>query len=244
MQQETIELAADTLDRLRRVSTATLTTQLGKNHGLRSRAIGGVRPVDPRRCKFVGPAFTVRYVPMREDLVPGGARALTENPMQEAVDTIPSGSVFVIDMNGDTSCGALGDILIARLIARGVAGVVADGAMRDIEPVQQMTLPVFCRGFAAPPSFATLLVAEFQSVIGCGGVLVIPGDIVVADADGVVVIPRHLADTVARAGEAQEQMEAWIRGRIEAGGQVRDFYPPTEQGLADYRRARAGTAEG
>jgi regulator of RNase E activity RraA len=194
--------------------------------------------VDARRCRFVGPAFTVRYVPMREDLSMGGKRALATNPLQEAIDNAPPGSVFVIDMNGDASSGALGDILIARLIARGVAGVVADGGMRDIEPVQQMTLPVFCRGYAAPPSFATLLVADTQRPIGCGGVLVIPDDIVVADADGVVVIPRYLADTVARAGEEQEQMEAWIRRKIEAGGTVRDFYPPGEPALAEYRRGQ------
>ena len=235
MQQDEVTLAPDTLDRLRRVSTATLTTQLLKNHGLRSRAVLGVRPVDARRCKFVGPAFTVRYVPMREDLSIGGKRPLATNPLQEAIDNAPPGSVFVIDMNGDAGSGALGDILIARLIARGVAGVVADGGMRDIEPVQQMTLPVFCRGYAAPPSFASLLVADTQRPIGCGGVLVIPDDIVVADSDGVVVVPRYLADTVARAGEEQEQMEAWIRRKIEGGGMVRDFYPPGEQALAEYR---------
>jgi regulator of RNase E activity RraA len=238
MQQDDVTLEPDTLERLRRVSTATLTTQLLKNHGLRTRAIPDVKPVDARRCKFVGPAYTVRYVPMREDLSIGGKRALATNPLQEAIDNAPAGSVFVIDMNGDARSGALGDILIARLIACGVAGVVADGGMRDIEPVQQMTLPVFCRGYAAPPSFATLLVADTQRPIGCGGVLVIPDDIIVADADGVVVVPRYLADTVARAGEEQEQMEAWIRRKIEGGGMVRDFYPPGEQALAEYRRGQ------
>jgi regulator of RNase E activity RraA len=236
MQQDDVTLAPDTLDKLRRVSTATLTTQLLKNDGLRTRAVLGVKPVDARRCKFVGPACTVRYVPMREDLSMGGKRALATNPLQEAIDNAPAGSVFVIDMNGDASSGALGDILIARLIARGIAGVVADGGMRDIEPVQQMTLPVFCRGYAAPPSFASLLVADTQRPIGCGGVLVIPDDIVVADADGVVVIPRYLADTVARAGEEQEQMEAWIRRKIDGGAMVRDFYPPSEHAQAEYRR--------
>ncbi len=235
MQQDTVTLAPDTLDRLRRVSTATITTQLLKNHGLRTRAIPGVKPVDPRHCRFVGPAFTVRYVPMREDLSMGGKRP-APNPLQEAIDTAPADSVFVIDMNGDTTSGALGDILIARLVARGVAGVVADGGMRDIEPVQQMSLPVFCRSYAAPPSFASLLVADVQRPVGCGGVLVIPDDIVVADADGVVVIPRYLADTVARDGDEQEQMEAWIRRKIDAGAAVRDFYPPQEQALAEYRQ--------
>lgn len=242
MQQDDIALRPDTLDRLRRVSTATITTQLLKNHGLRTRAIPGVKPVDASRCKFVGPAFTVRYVPMREDLSMGGKRALGMNPLQEAIDNAPAGSVFVIDMNGDATSGALGDILIARLVARGVAGVVADGGMRDIEPVQQMTLPVFCRGFAAPPSFATLLVADVQQPVGCGGVLVIPDDIVVADADGVVVIPRYLADTVAQAGDEQERLEAWVRRKIEAGATVRDYYPPGEQAMAEYRAWAASQA--
>lgn len=235
MQQDDVTLAPDTLDRLRRVSTATITTQLLKNHGLRTRAIPGVKPVDPKRDRFVGPAFTVRYVPMREDLSMGGRRPAA-NPLQEAIDTAPAGCVFVFDMNNDATNGALGDILIARLVVRGIAGVVADGGMRDIDPVRQMTLPVFCRGHAAPPSFATLLAADVQRPVGCGGVLVIPGDIVVADADGVVVIPRYLADTVAQAGDEQEQMEAWIRRKIDAGASVRAFYPPGEQAVAEYRQ--------
>lgn len=240
MQQDSITLAPDTLDRLRRVSTATLTTQLFKNHGLRTRSIQGVQPVDPARGKFVGPAFTVRYVPMREDLSMGGKRP-ADNPLQPAIDAAPPGSVFVFDMNGDVGSGALGDILIARLVARGVAGVVADGGMRDIDPVRQMDLPVFCRGFAAPPSFASLLCADVQRPIGCGGVLVIPDDIVVADRDGVVVVPRYLADQVARAGEEQEQLEAWIRRKIDDGAMVQDFYPPTGQAMDEYRSWREST---
>ena len=235
MQQDQIDISQDTLDLLRRVSTATITTQLLKNHGMRTRAVAGVHPVNPATCKFVGPAFTARYVPMREDLSMGGKRALALNPMQEAIDTMPSGSALVIDMMGNAGCGALGDILIARLVARGTAGVVADGGMRDIEPVCQMSLPVFARGYAAPPSFTDLLAADTQVPVGCGGVLVIPGDIVVADADGVVVIPRYLADVVARDGFGQEQMEAWIRRKIDAGAAVRDYYPPKEQALSEYR---------
>jgi len=161
---------------------------------------------------------------------------LTENPAQTAIDAIPAGSVMVIDMNGDTDVGALGDILIARLVFRGAAGVVADGGMRDIDPVRQMSLPVFCRGYGAPPSFASLLAVEAQSVIGCGGVLVIPGDIVVADADGVVVIPRYLADQVARNGDDQERMEAWVRRKVDAGAPVGEAYPPNDHYLAEYKQ--------
>jgi regulator of RNase E activity RraA len=235
MQQDAVDLAPDTLDLLKRVSTATITTQLVKNHGMRTRSVTGVRPVDPARCRFVGPAYTVRYVPMREDLILGGKRPLKENPIQEACDTVPAGSVVVIDQNGDASCGSLGDILMARLIVRGVVGVVSDGGMRDIDPVRQMTMPVFCRGHGAPPSFASLLVAEAQGVIGCGGVLVIPGDIVVGDADGVVVIPRYLADQVARDGDEQERTEAWIRRKVESGARVSEVYPLNERYAAEYR---------
>lgn len=236
MQQDDVTLDPGTLDLLKRVSTATITTQLIKNHGLRTRSIPGVTPVDPARCRFVGPAYTVRYVPAREDLSLGGKRPLGENPVQAACDTVPPGSVVVIDQNGDTSCGSLGDILIARLIVRGVLGVVSDGAMRDIAPLRAMGMPVFCRGFGAPPSFATLLAAETQSVIGCGGVLVIPGDIVAGDADGVVVIPRYLADQVARDGDEQERTEAWIRRKVDAGAKVSEVYPMNEHYAAEYKR--------
>jgi regulator of RNase E activity RraA len=245
MIQDDVTVAPETLDLLRQVSTATITTQLIKNHGLRSRSIRGVKPIDPARAKFVGPAYTLRYVPAREDLSLGGKRPLRVNPAQTAIDAIPAGSVMVIDMNGDTDVGALGDILIARLVFRGAAGVVADGGMRDIDPVRQMTLPVFCRGFGAPPSFASLLVAETQGVIGCGGVLVIPGDIVVADADGVVVIPRYLADQVARDGDEQERMEAWVRRKVDAGAPVGEVYPPNHRYLSEYQAwVAAGRPEG
>jgi len=235
MKQDDISLAPETLALLRRVSTATITTQLVKNHGLLTRSIRGVQPLRPDCCRFVGPAYTVRYVPAREDLIPGGVRALQENPLQEACDTVPAGSVFVVDQNGNTGCGSLGDILMARLVVRGVAGVVSDGGMRDSDPVRQMQMPVFCRGIGAPPSFASLLVAETGSVIGCGGVLVIPGDIVVGDADGVVVIPRCLADRVARDGDEQERSEAWIRRKVDAGAAVSEVYPMNARYKAEYQ---------
>lgn len=245
MRQDEITLAPETLDLLTRVSTATITTQLVKTHGMRSWSIPGVTPVNPARCRFVGPAYTVRYVPAREDLIPGGKRPLQENPIQEACDIVPAGSVVVIDQNGDASCGSLGDILMARLVVRGVAGVVSDGGMRDIDPLRQMTMPVFCRGFGAPPSFASLLAADTGSVIGCGGVLVVPGDIVVGDADGVVVIPRHLADQVARDGDEQERTEAWIRRKVDAGARVSEVYPLNAQYAAEYKQwVAAGRPDG
>ena len=245
MEQDRIDLAPDTIDLLRQVSTATITTQLVKNHGMTSRSVRGVQPVVPVRSRFVGPAFTLRYVPMREDLIPGGKRAMTGNIVQDAIDDIPAGAVFVIDQCGDTGCGSLGDILMARLVVRGVVGVVSDGGMRDIDPLRQMEMPVFCRGFGAPPSFAALLPADVQCPIGCGGVLVIPGDIVVGDADGVVVIPRYLADTVARHGYEQETSEAWVRRRVDAGARVGEIYPMNERYTAEYQAwVAAGRPEG
>lgn len=236
MTDQLAPLAPETLDLLKGVSSATVTTQLLKNHGMRTRSIRGVQPISPDRCRFVGPAFTMRYVPVREDLIPTGSLANPDNPMRQAVETIPAGSVLVMDMQADPNCGALGEILVARLIYRGVAGAVADGAMRDVTPIGAMALPVFCNGYAPPPSFATLLIADIQRVIGCGGVMVWPGDIVVGDPDGVVVIPRHLAGTVAKAGAEQERVEAWIRRRVEAGAPIPGTYPPNEATLAEYRK--------
>lgn len=245
MQQDAIELAQDTIALLRKVSTATITTQLMKNHGMTRRSIPGVQPVVASHSRFVGPAVTLRYVPMREDLIPGGRRALTDNPILTTIDDMPDGSVFVIDQCGDTGCGSLGDILMARLVVRGVAGVVSDGAMRDIDPLRQMAIPVFCRGFAAPPSPAALLPADVQVPIGCGGVLVIPGDIVVGDADGVVVIPRVIADQVAHDGYEQETSEAWVRRRVDAGARVGDIYPMNERYATEYKAwLAAGRPEG
>jgi regulator of RNase E activity RraA len=231
-----IELAAETLDLLKGVSTATITGILLAKKGMRTRWIAGVRPVSPARCSFVGPAFTLRYVPIREDLDSKAGLHDPDNPMRHAIETIAAGSVFVLDMRGELGCGALGDILVSRLIARGVVGVVADGAMRDVGPLSEMALPVFCAGAAAPPSGNSLLAMDVQRPIGCGGVLVYPGDIVVGDSDGVVVIPRHLADEVAQAGHEKEQIEAWIKQRVQKGAVIPGNYPPNAAVEAAYRQ--------
>jgi regulator of RNase E activity RraA len=232
-------ISAETLDILRRVSTATLTFQLLKKHGMRSRTVQNIRPLTTARCRFVGPASTLRYVPAREDLEPQSSIGHPANPAKGLIETMPAGGVMVIDMQGSVAGGALGDVLIARLIARGIAGVVADGAMRDAGPLAAMAMPVFCRGVTAPPSFNGLLAIEKDVPIGCGGVLVYPGDIVVADEDGVIVIPRHLAEQTARDGLDQEQMEAWIKRRIEAGESIEGLYPPSAATVAAYRASVA-----
>ena len=235
-----IGLAAGTLATLREVSTATITSQLIKQAKMRTRSVLGARPLDAGRCKMVGPVVTVRYAPFREDMDPVASISHPANPMTHAIETSAPGSVLVIDMGGCLAGGALGDVLVARLVARGIAGVVADGAMRDIAAVIGLGMPVFCGGAVASPSAAALLAVETGGAIGCGGVLVYQGDIAVGDGDGVVIIPRHLADSVATAGLEQERAEAWIRSRIEAGEALAGLYPPSEAIMAEWRARRDG----
>jgi regulator of RNase E activity RraA len=233
-----VELADDTLEKLSRVSTNTITGVLMKIAGMRTRAVHGVRPVNPALCRFVGPAYTVRYVPIREDLTADASLASPTSHLAGTLDAVPAGSVLMIDMMRDDTSGALGDVLVARLIALEVAGVVADGGMRDTSVISGMSLPVFCAATAAPPSSRSLMAAGVGEIIGCGGVMVAPGDIVVGDADGVAVIPRHLADEVATKGEEQEHVEVWVKNKIEAGEKLAGLYPPGEATLAAYRAWR------
>jgi regulator of RNase E activity RraA len=229
------DLAHDTLDKLRQVSTATITAQLIKIAGLRSRSPLGISPLNPARSRFVGPAVTLRYAPMREDLDARASTVHPDNPTRRVIETASPGSVLVIDMAGAIGGGAIGDILAARLIYRGIAGVVADGAMRDIGPLRDMDLPIHCRASAPPPSSAALLAVGTGEPIGCGGTLVYPGDIVCADEDGAVVIPRHLADQVATGGLEQEQIEVFIKARVLAGEPIDGFYPATDRTKAEYK---------
>ena len=224
-----------TLALLGKVSTNTLAGLMIKIAGLRTRTISQARPLNPANARFVGPAFTLRNVPVREDLTDRASIVSRKSHLHGTVDRMPAGSVLVIDMRGDTSCGGLGDVMVAALAKRGVAALVTDGAMRDGEAIAGMSLPVFCNGVAPAPSNRALLAAGVEEVIGCGGVMVEPGDIVVGDPDGVVVVPRHLAAQLAREGYELEQVEAWIRERIEAGAPAGELYPPDESVLAQFR---------
>lgn len=232
-------LAPDTLEKLRGVSTATITSQLIKIAGLRSRSPLGVRPLNTACCRFVAEAATLRYAPMREDLDGRASTVHPDNPTRLAVETTPPGHVLMVDQGGSQGGGALGDILVARLIHRGVAAVVGDGAMRDAGPLMDMSMPVFAASFTPPPSSAAIIAVGFQEPIGCGGTLVYPGDVVVGDEDGVVVIPRHLADQVASAGLEQEQIEVFIKARVLAGEPIDGFYPATERTKAEYAAWKA-----
>lgn len=214
-------------------TTASLTAQLVKR-GLRTRAISNIAPVNPATARVFGPAYTLRYIPMREDLATGAAMANPENPQRKAIEVVPAGHVLVVDTHGVDVSGTFGDILVARLRVRGVAGVVSDGPMRDVAELRKMDFPVFARGNAAPPSYASMLAADAQVPIGCGGVAVFPGDIVIADPDGVVVLPAAIAEEVARDAMEQDRLEAYVRQRVEGGDSIVGVYPPNEKTKADY----------
>jgi regulator of RNase E activity RraA len=215
-------------------TTASLTAQLIKR-GLRTRAISNIGPVNPDTPRLFGPAYTLRYIPMREDLATGAAMADPENPQRKAIEVVPSGHVLIVDTNGLDVSGTFGDILVARLRVRGVAGVVSDGPMRDVAELENMDFPVFARGNAAPPSYASMLAADAQVPIGCGGVAVFPGDIVIGDSDGVVILPSAIAEEVARDAVEQDRLEAYVRERIEGGDSIVGVYPPNEETQAAYQ---------
>ena len=181
-------MSSEVLKQLAGISTATVTMQLLKR-GLRNCFIVGARPLNPRHSHFVAPAYTLRFIPMREDLSRVEVLGDPEYPARKAIEDIPPGMALVIDARGETGAGVIGDILTARLQERGVAAVVSDGPVRDGVAVAAGVLPIFCPGFAAPASLHVHFGADLQSPIACGGVAVIPGDILVGDNDGVVVIP-------------------------------------------------------
>jgi regulator of RNase E activity RraA len=229
------------LEQLRHVSTATLTTQLFKR-GLRNVFLQGVAPlVKPAAGtpNLVGPAFTLRNIPAREDLDHLGVFQNPDHPQRKAVETAPAGSVLVQDCRGERSVASVGSILAARLKQRGVAGMVSDGPVRDSSTIAELGLPIFCAGASAPLNLAKHHAVDMNVPIGCGGVAVYPGDIVVGDGDGVVIVPRHLAEEVARDATEQERLEAFIAERIEAGAPLRGTYPPDEATLAAYAQWRA-----
>ena len=211
------------------VTTPTLTTQLLKNHGLRNVSIRSVQPVNPKACRFAGPAYTIRYIPLREDLLPEQYLDHPNNKMTPAIESIPPGAVLVLDANQRNDVGMLGGNLITRMQVRGVAGAVTDGGMRDIPELSEIGFPLFVNGYAPPPSFTELMVADVQCPVSCGGVPVFSGDIVVGDSDGVVVVPAHLAEEVAKNGLAQDEIEAYIQRRLAHGEALPGLYPPADK---------------
>ena len=223
----------DTKRRLREASTATLTTQLFKR-GLRNAFMQGVRQLGPSRPNMVGPAMTLRYIPAREDLDHLGVFADPEHPQRKAVETARPGCVLVQDCRGDARAACGGEILMTRLQVRGAAGMVTDGGLRDSGPIGAMAIPVFCAAPSAPLNLVLHHATEIDVPIGCGGVAVYPGDIIVGDADGVVVLPAGIADEIAEQAAEQERMERFVLERVAAGAPLPGTYPPNAETQAAY----------
>jgi regulator of RNase E activity RraA len=227
-----MSLDAATIDRLSAVSTATLTTVLLKK-GLRNVWMRGTRPLRPGQPRRVGPAFTLRFVPAREDLATPESWS-SPISTRAAIEAMPPGCIAVVDAMGVTGAGIFGDILCARMARRGVAALVTDGVVRDVAGVTGTGLPVWCQGVAAPPSVAGLTFVAWQQPIGCGGVAVFPDDVVVVDDDGAVLIPAGLLDEVAATATEQERLETWIMGEVEKGAALPGLYPPNAENKARY----------
>lgn len=222
---------------LANVSTATLTTVLLKK-GLRNVWMRGTRPLAAGQGRIVGEAFTLRFAPAREDLA---TPASWSSPIstRAAIEAMPEGCIAVVDAMGITDAGIFGDILCSRMAKKGVAGLVTDGVVRDVAGVLGSGLKVWCDGVAAPPSVAGLTFVNWQEPVGCGGVAVFPGDAIVVDDDGAVVIPQAMIDEVVAVAVEQERLEGWIMSEVEKGAALPGLYPPNDENKARYEAFKA-----
>ncbi|TCK23762.1 regulator of RNase E activity RraA [Ancylobacter aquaticus] len=223
---------------LQNVSTATLTTILLKK-GLRNVWLRGTKPVRPGQPRLVGKAFTLRFVPAREDLATPESWSKPIST-RGAIEAMPEGVIVVADAMGVLDAGIFGDILCARMVKRGVTALITDGVMRDIEGVLSTGLPIWCEGTAAPPSVAGLTFVGWNEPIACGGVAVFPDDIIVVDQDGAVVIPAAYLDIILAEAPEQERMEAWIMTEVGRGVALPGLYPMNAETRARYDAFKAG----
>src|SRR6202050_2650267 len=231
-ERTTVELDQKTMAALSAVATATLTTVLLKK-GLRNVWLRGPKPLRPGQRRLVGPAFTLRFVPAREDLATPESWS-SPISTRTAIEAMPEGCIAVVDAMGITDAGIFGDILCARMVKRGVAALVTDGVVRDVEGVLGTGLAVWCDGYAAPPSVAGLTFVGWGEPIGCGGVAIFPDDIIVADQDGAVLIPQAQLDHVLAEGPEQERMEGWIVEQVNNGAALPGLYPMNAETKARY----------
>lgn len=224
------------LEAFKSISTATITTILLKK-GLRNVWMRGTKPLKPGQPRLVGPAFTLRFVPAREDLATPASWA-SPISTRAAIEDMPEGCIVVADAMGVQDAGIFGDILCARMMKRGVSALVTDGVMRDVVGVLGTNLPVWANGFAAPPSVAGLTFVDWQQPVGCGGVAVFPDDLVVVDEDGAAVIPQALIAAVLAEGPEQERMEAWIMTEVDKGVPLPGLYPMNDETKARYEASK------
>ncbi|MFY7926391.1 MAG: ribonuclease activity regulator RraA [Aquidulcibacter sp.] len=208
------------------VSTATLTTLLFKR-GFHNLFIQGVKAITPKATRILGPAYTLRHIPAREDLDKLEVFRDPEHPQRKAVEDIPPGHVLVMDCRQDKSAASAGGILVTRLMMRGAAGVVSDGGIRDSGEIGTLAFPVYCATPSAPTNLSRHHCVDIGLPIACGGVPVFPGDILLGDEDGVVVIPQHLVAEIAEEAAQQEIFESFVMERVKAGDTIVGLYPPT-----------------
>lgn len=231
----------DTRQRLMGVSVATLCTALFKR-GLRHQFIQDVRPLRADLPNMVGEAYTLRYMPAREDLNTIEVFRNREHPQRKAVEECPPGAVFVIDSRKDARAASAGNILVTRLMKRGVAGIVTDGGFRDSPEMARLPFPVYHQRPAAPTNLTVHQAIDINVPIGCGDAPVFPGDVIVGDAEGVVVIPAHLADEVAAEAEEMTAFEDFVQERVADGASILGLYPPTDDAhrvaFETWRKAR------
>jgi regulator of RNase E activity RraA len=218
----------ETKRKLMGVSTATLCTALFKR-GLRNPFIQDVRPLNAGLPNMVGPAFTMRYIPAREDLNPITVFQDRAHPQRKAVETCPEGAVFVMDSRKDPRAASAGSILVSRLMKRGVAGVVTDGGFRDSPEIARLPFPAYHNRPSAPTNLTLHQALDIDVPIGCGDVAVWPGDIVVGDAEGVIVIPAAIADEVATEAVEMTAFEDFVSEKVMEGRSILGLYPPTDE---------------
>lgn len=227
-------LTAETRQHLMTVSVATLCTALFKR-GLRNQFIQDVHPLNHTLPNMVGEAFTLRYIPAREDINPISVFLDRKHPQRVAIEQCPPGGVLVIDSRKDPRAASAGGILVARLMARGVAGVVTDGGFRDSPEIAKYNMPAYHNRPSAPTNLTLHQAMDINVPIGCGDVAVFPGDVVVGDAEGVIVIPAHLAEEVALEAVEMTAFEDFVTEKVHEGRSILGLYPPTdEQSRTDF----------
>jgi regulator of RNase E activity RraA len=233
-----MDLQQSTRDKFAAVSTATLTTVLFKR-GFRNTFMQGIHLINPDAPRMVGPAYTLRYIPAREDLDHLGVFEDRSHPQRKGVEECPPGAVFVIDSRRDPAAASAGNILATRLWKRGVAGIVTDGGFRDTPEFEAMPFPAYHAAAAAPTNLIKHHAVDLNVPIGCGDVPVYPGDIVVGDGEGVVVIPKEIADEVADEAFEQTVFEDFVQEKVEQGRSIFGLYPPAPDTREEFARWRA-----
>jgi regulator of RNase E activity RraA len=221
-------LKPETREKLKTVSTATLATALFKR-GLRNQMIQDVRPLNPSGRPMVGEAYTLRYMPAREDLNPITVFQDRGHPQRKAVEECPEGAVLVIDSRKDARAASAGSILVTRLMKRGVAGIVTDGGFRDSADIAKLAIPAYHNRPSAPTNLTLHQAIDINVPIGCGDAPVFPGDVIVGDADGVIVIPAHIADEIASEAVEMTAFEDFVTEQVMEGQSILGLYPPTEE---------------